>query len=1005
MGLEGISYRRAFLRYLAITVLVLGMALWSPAAQAAPQTISTFQGDIDEVNLTFREANQNGTADIEIPRGATILTAEMDLEGIQRHGDDTRSYDFSNYNPTTPTYRAWQGMIPGNYPPSYPYWNPYSPHGTAFTVTEYGKVASSNDDRLQTNTGTLRAARYPFQLFRIALPVGTVTNLGIEWEGYGYCSANSSTNGAEVFLWSNSSQVWDKAASYTRSEAAQDRLLEKSYRTDPGRYIDGDRQVFALVYGKMSQNTAPPNPSTENGELNTDYVRLNVTFEGGFEYVTNVSLSVDVAGQIWFHRDNLEGQVHIGESQDLDGALQQAVDAAEIIPGNMTVGLSVRVSRTTAGVVRLSNLSITYEPLVNNAPRWGSFGALSMDEDTDAIKLLDLDTVASDDHSGGKLRYRVEWASTTAIEARVEEKHYLSFYVKETHWFGTASFRVNATDAWGEVTTSPVFDVAVVEVNDPPSLDISGQAPIYEDEVFEYTVPVTDPDGDSVTFFDNTDMFDIDPSTGIINFTPSNDDVGLHEINITVLDARGASSTSVLTLRILNSNDDPTIDDPGTLEGVQGEPFYHNFSADDPDLIHGDSLRWYILGDEFYRTNLLIDTTTGELTWINIGNSDVGDHSFQVQVTDAADGEDRLDVKLVIENVNDPPSFAFITDQTVMEDEELHLSLIILEPDLDLDPMERLTWTVEPAWFSVGTTGTIIFVPSKEHVGNTTITVSVTDRAGESYSQSFLMTVIGINHPPIVEPMSDQTLLEDEPWSFDLVVSDIDPGDVVHISASAPFGVPATGGTIRWTPKQRHVGDHIVIIEATDSGGAKTVMTFNITVLLHDDAPTVIIIQPKNDTVFASDDTINLQAFIEDEEGRHLTILWKWRYRGTTEEYRDITSGDAGVWTTTPSGKLEVIVEVDDGVNYVTSEVTIEVEGEPDEGGIGAGLIAAIAVIAVLVVLLVIFLMRRRQPAPIPPETKPKEQIWEAYDEHEPPPTSPPRVGDKPPKDEWEEVY
>lgn len=53
---------------------------------------------------------------------------------------------------------------------------------------------------------------------------------------------------------------------------------------------------------------------------------------------------------------------------------------------------------------------------------------------------------------------------------------------------------------------------------------------------FNYTVTAEDINGDTLTFSDNTSLFVINSSTGLINFTPLITDVGDHSINISVSD-------------------------------------------------------------------------------------------------------------------------------------------------------------------------------------------------------------------------------------------------------------------------------------------------------------------------------------------------------------------------------------------------------------------------------------------------------------------------------------
>ncbi|NIP34808.1 MAG: hypothetical protein GWN18_07685, partial [Thermoplasmata archaeon] len=49
---------------------------------------------------------------------------------------------------------------------------------------------------------------------------------------------------------------------------------------------------------------------------------------------------------------------------------------------------------------------------------------------------------------------------------------------------------------------------------------------IPEDSPFSFIMTATDPDGDAVTWSDDTDLFDIDPNTGAFEFTPTQAEVG-----------------------------------------------------------------------------------------------------------------------------------------------------------------------------------------------------------------------------------------------------------------------------------------------------------------------------------------------------------------------------------------------------------------------------------------------------------------------------------------------
>lgn len=67
----------------------------------------------------------------------------------------------------------------------------------------------------------------------------------------------------------------------------------------------------------------------------------------------------------------------------------------------------------------------------------------------------------------------------------------------------------------------------------PPEIDSIGVFNITPDEPFEYDINATSPSNRTIYYFDNTDLFEINVSTGMINFTPVQSNEQLYIINIT----------------------------------------------------------------------------------------------------------------------------------------------------------------------------------------------------------------------------------------------------------------------------------------------------------------------------------------------------------------------------------------------------------------------------------------------------------------------------------------
>jgi uncharacterized membrane protein len=89
-----------------------------------------------------------------------------------------------------------------------------------------------------------------------------------------------------------------------------------------------------------------------------------------------------------------------------------------------------------------------------------------------------------------------------------------------------------------------------------PELELVGNLVADEGETFSYTVSIENYDPQNTyTFADNTELFDINPTTGNITFKPSGDDVGTHVVTITVTDDEGRTDSTTTTFRILEKEE------------------------------------------------------------------------------------------------------------------------------------------------------------------------------------------------------------------------------------------------------------------------------------------------------------------------------------------------------------------------------------------------------------------------------------------------------------------
>jgi hypothetical protein len=113
-------------------------------------------------------------------------------------------------------------------------------------------------------------------------------------------------------------------------------------------------------------------------------------------------------------------------------------------------------------------------------------------------------------------------------------------FIPNAEDLGSSIVTITVTNANGEVAERAfVFTVNDV-LGSSLSIDSFPYFVAHIDEEFSYTVLVDAEE--EVFFFDDTDLFDIDPYTGKIVFTPSSTDTGSYEFTITVTDTLGTST-------------------------------------------------------------------------------------------------------------------------------------------------------------------------------------------------------------------------------------------------------------------------------------------------------------------------------------------------------------------------------------------------------------------------------------------------------------------------------
>ncbi|MEW6070719.1 MAG: Ig-like domain-containing protein, partial [Candidatus Thermoplasmatota archaeon] len=157
-------------------------------------------------------------------------------------------------------------------------------------------------------------------------------------------------------------------------------------------------------------------------------------------------------------------------------------------------------------------------------------------------------------------------------------------YTFTTNYDSAGIYNITVMVSDGFLIASRSWTVKVNNKNRAPVLNEIGELIAYEGLLFEFQVSASDPDGESLTFYDNTTLFDINATTGLISFVPDYESNGTYWINITVSDGTDIAY-KIFKLIIVNVNRKPISSfSPVVAPTInEGESITFNITAYDPD--------------------------------------------------------------------------------------------------------------------------------------------------------------------------------------------------------------------------------------------------------------------------------------------------------------------------------------------------------------------------------------------------------------------------------------
>jgi len=382
--------------------------------------------------------------------------------------------------------------------------------------------------------------------------------------------------------------------------------------------------------------------------------------------------------------------------------------------------------------------------------------------------------------------------------------------------------------------------------NNPPLIIPVEDQQIDEGSPLTIVVNGSDPDDDPLTFTAANLPAGayFNPVSRTFNWTPSYSQAGNYQVNFSVVDSGGLTSTDDVTIIVNNLNRRPIINPISDSQVAESKNLTFEVSGHDPD---GDPLTFAAAN---LPTGAYFDTVSQTFTWIPPAGF-AGTYQVRFAVSDGLlAAETSTMITVLPYNPNSSPVITPIPVQHTDENQLLVYEISASDPNGD-----PLTWDTSglPSGASVELTAEpntyeVHWQPDYDQAGSYLIITTVADPDGLSDVATVQVIVNNINRPPTLQPVAPRSIAETKTLYFKLYGSDPDNDPLIYATANLPTGAMFNPEehTFSWAPGDHQAGSYTVSFTVSD-GSLEASQTAEIEVIDFDPAtsPSWIPINPQ----------------------------------------------------------------------------------------------------------------------------------------------------------------
>ncbi len=264
--------------------------------------------------------------------------------------------------------------------------------------------------------------------------------------------------------------------------------------------------------------------------------------------------------------------------------------------------------------------------------------------------------------------------------------------------------------------------------------------------------------------------------------TPTLADVGTAGFSIEVRDSSGSTSAVSANVQVINAQPAATpyqITLPRTLIGL-GQAYLAQVTGQDA---LGRPLSWSLTSGP---TGLLV-SSDGTLRWTP-GNDDLGTKSITLRATDVDGGVTTRSFDLQV--VGRPVNVAPVVVSTPLTSTVLgrQYQYAVAAEDADADPLAYALLDAPDGMSIHPSLGTLRWTPAADQLGESDVSVQVTDPDGASVIQTFKLKVSRSGGPPAITSIPPTEAAVGVSYLYTVAARDAENDPLVYRLLAAPVG-------------------------------------------------------------------------------------------------------------------------------------------------------------------------------------------------------------------------